>query len=299
MMTHFLNQKLREQSWDFSEVVVRMRFNIFTRQVGVSQVAQWQRICLPMQEMKVLSLGREDTLEEEMETHSVFLPRKSLGQRSRGTTVHRMARVWHSWPCAHAPGRLVSKNPNIKKHHFHNFFGGVHRWKPFVTHLPMGLICLSKKKKSRPTWSVSQFSHSLSRVRLFVTPWTAARQASVSITNSWSLLSSCPLSWWCHPTILCYPLFLPPSIFPSIRVFSNESALCIRYWSFSFNISPSNEYSGLISFRIDWLDLLTVQGTLKCLLQHHSTKASILWCSVFFIVQLSHPYMTWKNHSLD
>ena len=95
--------------------------------------------------------------------------------------------------------------------------------------------------------------------------------------------------------ILCHPLLLPPSIFPSIRVFSNESALRIRklkYWSFSFNISPSNEYSGLISFRMDWLDLLAVQGTLKRLLQHHSSKASILLCSAFFIVQLSHPYMT-------
>ena len=95
--------------------------------------------------------------------------------------------------------------------------------------------------------------------------------------------------------ILCHPLLLPPSIFPSIRVFSNESALCIRwpkYWSFSFSISPSNEYSGLISFRIDWFDLLAVQQTLKCLLQHHNLKASILWCSAFFMVQLSHPYMT-------
>ena len=95
--------------------------------------------------------------------------------------------------------------------------------------------------------------------------------------------------------ILCHPLLLLPSIFPSIRVFSNESALHIRwpkYWSFSFNISPSNEYSGLISFRLDWLDLLAVQGTLKCLLQHHSSKASILWCSAFFIVQLSYPYLT-------
>ena len=95
--------------------------------------------------------------------------------------------------------------------------------------------------------------------------------------------------------ICCRPLPLPPSIFPSIRVFSNESALCIRwpkYWSFSYNISPSNEYSGLISFRIDWFDLLAVQGTLKSLFQHHSSKASILWCSAFFIVQLSHPYMT-------
>ena len=95
--------------------------------------------------------------------------------------------------------------------------------------------------------------------------------------------------------ILCHPLLLPPSVFPSIRVFSNESDLCIRwpkYWSFSFNISPSNEYSELISFRMDWLNLLAVQGTLKSLLQHHSSEASILWCSAFFIIQLSHPYMT-------
>ena len=109
--------------------------------------------------------------------------------------------------------------------------------------------------------------------------------------------NSCPLSRWCHPTnlILCHPLFLLPSIFPSISVFSNESALCIRwskYWSFSFSISPSDEHSGLISFRTDWLDLLAVQGTLESLLQHHSSIASILWCSGFFIVQLSHPYMT-------
>ena len=103
--------------------------------------------------------------------------------------------------------------------------------------------------------------------------------------------------------ILCHPLLLLPSIFPSIRVFLNESAFHIRwpeYWSFSFSISPSNEYTGLISFRIDWLDLLTVQGTLKSLLQHHSSKASILQCSAFFIAQLSHPYVTyWKNHSFD
>ena len=106
----------------------------------------------------------------------------------------------------------------------------------------------------------------------------------------------CPLSWWCHPTISsCHPLLLLPSIFPSIRVFSNESALCIRwpkYWSFSCNISLSNEYSGPISFRTHWLDLLAVQGTLKSLLQHHSSKASVLWRSAFVIVQLSHPYMT-------
>ena len=108
--------------------------------------------------------------------------------------------------------------------------------------------------------------------------------------------NSCPSSRWCHPTISsCHPLLFLPSIFPSIRVFSSESALCIRrpkYWSFSFNISPFNEHPGLISFRMDWLDLLAVQGTLKSLLQHHSSNTSILWCLAFFIVQLSHPYMT-------
>ena len=121
-------------------------------------------------------------------------------------------------------------------------------------------------------------------------------QASLSITNSQSLLKlPIELVMPSNHLILCRPFLLPPSIFPSIRIFSNESVLRIRwpkYWSFSFSISPSNEYSGLISFRIDWLDLLAVQGTLKSLLQHHSSKASILWCSAFFIVQLSHPCMT-------
>ena len=129
---------------------------------------------------------------------------------------------------------------------------------------------------------------------------TAAYQPSLSITNSQSLLklmfieSVIPS----NHLILCHPLLLPPSIFPSIKVFSNESALCIRwlkYWSFSFSISPSSEYSGLISFRMDWLDLFAVQGTLKNLLQHHSSKASILRCSAFFIVQVSHPYMTTRK----
>ena len=138
---------------------------------------------------------------------------------------------------------------------------------------------------------------SLSHVRLFLTPRTAAHQASLSITNSWSLLklmsieSVMPSN---HP-ILRSPLLLLPSVFPSIRVFSNESVLRIRWpkhWSFSFSVSPSNEYSGLISFRIDWLDLLAVQETLKSLLQHHSSKASILWHPAFFIVQLSHLYIT-------
>ena len=134
----------------------------------------------------------------------------------------------------------------------------------------------------------------LSRVRLFVTPWTAAGPASLSITNSRSLLMSIKPVMPSNHRILCRPL-LPPSIFPSIRVFSNESALHIRwpkYWSFSFNISPSNEHPGLISFRMDWLDLPAVQRTLKSLLQHHSSKTSILRCSALFIVQLSHPYMT-------
>ena len=136
----------------------------------------------------------------------------------------------------------------------------------------------------------------LSRVWLFAIPWTAGRQASLSITNSRSLLTlmSIELVMPSNYLILCHPLFLP-SIFPSIRVFSNESAPRIRwpkYWSFSFNISSSNEHPGLISFMMDWLDLLAVQDTLKSLLQHHSPKASILWCSAFFIVQLSHPYVT-------
>ena len=137
----------------------------------------------------------------------------------------------------------------------------------------------------------------LSRVQLFVTPWTAARQASLSITNSWSLLKLMSIEsvMPSNHLILCHPLLLLPSIFPSIMFFSNESALHIRwpkYWSFSFNISTSNEHPGLIFFRMDWLDLLAVQGTLKSLLQHHSSKASILWHWAFFIVQLSHPYMT-------
>ena len=130
-----------------------------------------------------------------------------------------------------------------------------------------------------------------SGIRLFGTPWTAARQASLSITNYQSLLKLMfiELVMPSNHLILCCPLLLLPSIFPS------ESVLCIRwpkYWSFSIRSSPSNEYLGLISFRMDWLDLLAVQGTLKSLLQHHSSKASVLWCSVFFTVQLSHPYIT-------
>ena len=129
------------------------------------------------------------------------------------------------------------------------------------------------------------------------TPWTAAHQASLSITNSRSLLKLMSIEsvMPSNHLILCHPLLLPPSVFPSIKVFSSESVLHIRwpkYWSFSFSIRPSSEYSGLISFRMDWLDLLAIQGTLKSLLQHHSSKASIPWHSAFFIIQLSHPYMT-------
>ena len=137
----------------------------------------------------------------------------------------------------------------------------------------------------------------LSCVQLFVTPWIAARQASLSITNSWNSLKLTSIESVMPSShlILCHPLHLLPPIPPSIRVFSNESTLRMRwpkYWSFSFSIIPSKEIPGLISFRMDWLDLFAVQGTLKSLLQHHSSKASILQCSAFFTVQLSHPYMT-------
>ena len=170
------------------------------------------------------------------------------------------------------------------------------RYQPFPGGCPYFLALLGVM------WIVVQ---PLSCVRLFETPWTAACQASLSITNSWSLLKlmCIKLVMPSKHLILCHPLLLLPSIFPSIRVFSNEKVLRMRwpkYWSFIFSISPTNEYSGLISFRMDWLDLLAVQGTLKSLLQHHSSKASILQHSAFFTVQLStsiHDY--WKNHSLD
>ena len=150
---------------------------------------------------------------------------------------------------------------------------------------------LANKQQQQQFSSVTQASLTL------VTPWTAACQASWSITNSWSLpkLMSIESVIPSNHLILCHPLLLLPPIPLNIRVFSNESALCSRwskYWSFSFNISPSNEHSGFISFQMDWLDLLAVQGTLKNLLQHHSSKASMLQCSAFFIVQLSRPHMT-------
>ena len=156
-------------------------------------------------------------------------------------------------------------------------------------------------------WKNHQFSSVQlpSCVQLFVTPWTAAHQTSPSITNSQSLIKliSIELVMSLNHFILHHPLILVASIFPSIRVFSNESAHRIRwpdYWSFSFSVSPSNEYSGLISFRIDLLDLLAAQGTLKSLLQHHSSKPSILWHSTFFMVQISHPiHDYWKNHRFN
>ena len=143
--------------------------------------------------------------------------------------------------------------------------------------------------------SVSQLSCSV--MSDSATSWTAACQAFLSIINSKSLLSLMSIEsvMPSNHLILCHPLLLPPSVFPSIRVFSNESALCIRwakFWSFSFSISPSNEYAGLISFKMDWFDLLAVQVTLESLLHHHSSKASFLWCSAFLMVKLSHPYMT-------
>ena len=148
-------------------------------------------------------------------------------------------------------------------------------------------------------FSSVQFSsvHSLTRIRPFATPWIAACQASVFVTNSWSSLTLTSIESVMPSShlILCHPLFLLPSVPPSIRLFSNEWTLRMRwpkYWSFSFSIIPFKEHPGLISFRMDWLDLLAVQGTLKSLLQHHSSKASIIRHSAFFTVQLSHPYMT-------
>ena len=190
--------------------------------------------------------------------------------------------------------------PNASKH-FRAF--SYVEWQVWATPREIGYLPNAQNQGSlfREQFSSVQM---LSHVQLIEKPWTAVCQASLSIRNSQSLLKLMPIEsvMPSNYLILCHPLLLPPSIFPHIRVFSNESAVRIRwpkYWSFSF-ISLYNEYSGLTSFRMDWLDLLAVQGTLKSLLQHHSSKASILQCSAFFIVQLSHPYMTTeKNDSLD
>ena len=173
---------------------------------------------------------------------------------------------------------------------------GIYKFDAISIKIQMAFFTEIEKTSLKFSWTHSSVQL-LSRVQFFVTPWTAARQASLSNTNSWSLLRLMSIEsvMPSNHLILCHPLLLLPSIFHSIRVFSNESVLHIRwpkYWSFSVSISPSKEHPGLISFRMDWLDLLADQGTLKNLLQHNSSKASILWHSAFFTVQLSHPYMT-------
>ena len=206
-----------------------------------------------MWETRVQSPGREYPLEKGMATHSSY-----------------------SWgfPIANIPIKF---------------------WSPIPIHVGRGAASFSLQQAIFE--HVFSSVQSLRCVRLFATPWTIAHQASLSISNSQSLfkLMSIKLVMPSNHLILCCPLLLPPSIFPRIRVFSNESVICIRwpkYWSFSFSISPPNEYSGLIFFSIDWFNLLAVQGTLKNCFQHYSSKASILSCSAFFITQLSHPSMT-------
>ena len=215
-----------------------------------------------MQETQVQALGWEDPLEKEMAIHS--------------STI-----AWKI-PWTEEPGRLQSMGSQRVGHNW-------------ATSLSLSLYHYHRKL-NKWSWQES-VQVNCSAVPNSVTPRAVAQEASLFITNSQSLLKlmSVKSVMPSNHLILCHPLLLPPSIFPSIRVFSNESVLRIRwpkYWSFSFSISPSNEYSGLISFRIDWLDLLAVQGTLKSLLQHQSSKASILQCSAFFIVQLSLPFMT-------
>ena len=207
--------------------------------------------------MPIQCLGQEDPLGEDMAIHFKILAcRIPWTEEPGGLQSMGLQRVRHDW------SDLAQSQDSIYKY-----------------------------IRNRKSW-ILRIS-----VANLVTPWTAAHLASLSITNSWSLpkLMSIELVMPSNYLLLCRPLLLLPSIFPSIRVFSNESALHIRwpkYWSLSFNISPSSEHPGLNSFRMDWLDLLAVQGTVKSLLQYHSSKASILWCSAFFIVQLSHPYMT-------
>ena len=184
---------------------------------------------------------------------------------------------------------------------------------PLVGELKSHKLRSSVKKSNKPDFDCNQLMQtnkyissvqSLSHVRHFASPWTPARQASLSITNYWSLLKLMSIKsvMPSNHLILCHPLLLLPSIFPIIRIFSSESVLHIRwpkYWSFSFSISSSNECLELISFRIDWFDILAVPGTLKSLLQHHSSKASILQRSAFFIVQLTSIHDYWKNHTFD
>ena len=198
-----------------------------------------------------------------------------------------------------------------------NYFGKEGVWDFYRDHEDQNEVVIGGTGETRKImWSMMRLSpmgtysvwfssiQSLSHVRFFATPWIAARQASLCITNSWSSLKLMSIESVMPSShlILCRPLLLLPPTPPSIRVFSNESTLHMRwpkYWSFRFSVSPSNEHPGLISFRMDWLDLLVVRGTLKNLLQHHSSKASTFWCSAFFTVELSYPYMTTGKTSLD
>ena len=200
---------------------------------------------------------------------------------------------WGEWLRWKIRGKSVIVNGHTEYELPEGYLGG---WS--YRQLDMEVWSSGARSRICPWHSQSvQFSSATQSCPTLCNPWTAAHQNSLSITNSWSLLKLMSIKsvMPSNHLILCRPILLPPSIFPSIRVFSNESILQIRwpkYWTFSFSISPSDEYSGLISIRWDWLDLPAVQGTLKSLLHHHSSKPSILWCSAFFIVQLSHLYMT-------
>ena len=233
-----------------------------------------------MQETWVWSLGWEDPWRREWLHTPVCLPGEFHGQRS--------LMGYSPW------GRRES---DVTEHAHKNCYY-LKKWTIifknvcfFICHFLLSRYCYFCPYLFTGTLQL------LSRIWFFVTPWTTAHQASLSITNSQSLLKlmSIELVMPSNHLIFCHPLLFLPLIFPCIRVFSKESVLPLRwpkYWSFSFGIRPSNEYSGLISFRMDWLDLFTVQGTLKSLLQYHSSKASILQCSAFFMVQLWHPCMT-------
>ena len=234
-------------------------------------------------------------IDEFLETQCQWLWELKTSWRSSVCRIPTLLGVLSSeaLPDSHNEYQKKKKNPS----HLAGWKEKVKFWNMLQNSVLNKSCPLEKLSYQKLTFGVFSSVQSLSRVQLFATPWTAAHQASLSITNSQSLLKLMSTASVMPPNhlIFCHPLLLPPSILPSIRVFSNESILCIRwpkYWSFSFSISPSNEYSGRISFRMNWLDNLAVQGTLKSLLQHHSSKASILWSSAFFRVQLSHAYMT-------
>ena len=252
--------------------------------LGTSLVVQWFRIYLTGQGVWVRSQVRE--------------LRPYMPQSNSGASTTEAPLLWNLW-------RASTTEPLCPNWRVHtpqwDILLDVTKILCATTKTPLNQI----HKQTLKNETTSSPVQSLSCVRLFATPWIAACQASLSITNSRSSpkLMSVESVMPSNHLILCRPLLHLPSIFPSIRVFSNESVLFIRwpkYWSFSFSISPFNKYLGLIAFRMDWLDLLAVQGTLKSLLQHHSSKASILRPSAFFIVQLSNSYMTTgKNYSFD